>query len=78
MNGRYNISWDKKFELDVYYVDHLSFAMDCRVILTTIKKVLFREDINNDGEDTTTEFLGSDENKTVSKLGDQLEFLCDR
>lgn len=64
VNGRNNISWDKKFELDVYYVDHLSFAMDCRVILTTLKKVLFREDINKEGEATTTEFLGSDNNKS--------------
>ena len=60
VNGRNNISWEKKFELDVYYVDHLSFAMDCKVILTTIKKVLFREDINKEGEATTTEFFGSD------------------
>lgn len=64
VNGRNNISWEKKFELDVYYVDHLSFAMDCRVILTTLKKVLFREDINKEGEATTTEFLGSDHNKS--------------
>lgn len=60
VNGRNNISWERKFELDVYYVDHLSFAMDCRVILTTIKKVLFRENISMEGETTTTEFLGSD------------------
>ena len=64
VNGRNNISWEKKFELDVYYVDHLSFAMDCRVILTTLKKVLFREDINKEGEATTTEFLGSGPNKS--------------
>lgn len=61
VNGRNNISWDKKFELDVYYVDHISFLMDCRVVLTTLKKVLFREDINTDGEATTTEFLGNRE-----------------
>lgn len=59
VNGRNNIPWEKKFELDIYYVDHLSFAMDCRVILKTLKKVLFREDINKEGEATTTEFLGS-------------------
>lgn len=66
VNGRNNISWDKKFELDVYYVDHLSFAMDCKVILTTLKKVLFREDINKEGEATTTEFLGSDSSRKPS------------
>lgn len=59
VNGRNNIPWDKKFELDLEYVDNLSFLMDCRVILKTLKKVLFREDINTEGEATTTEFLGS-------------------
>lgn len=46
VNGRNNISWTKKFELDVYYVKHIGFWMDVRVFFTTIKKVLFREDIN--------------------------------
>ena len=63
VNGRNNISWDKKFELDVYYVDNLSFALDCKVILTTLKKVFFREDINADGQATTTEFIGKDAEK---------------
>lgn len=59
VNGRNNISWEKKFELDVYYVDNLSFLLDCRIILKTLKKVFFREDISMDGEATTTEFLGT-------------------
>lgn len=67
VNGRNNISWEKKFEMDVYYVDHLSFAMDCKVILTTLKKVLFREDINKEGEATTTEFFGTEANKDDNK-----------
>ena len=46
VNGRNNISWTKKFELDVYYVDHISAAMDRKVFFTTIKKVLMRTDIN--------------------------------
>ena len=46
-HGRNAISWKKKFELDVWYVDHISFLTDCKVILTTIKKVLGREDINS-------------------------------
>ena len=46
VNGRNNISWTQKFEYDVYYVDHISAAMDRKVFFTTIKKVLFREDIN--------------------------------
>jgi len=49
VNGRNNISWTKKFELDVYYVDHISAAMDRKVFFTTIKKVLFRDDINQEG-----------------------------
>ena len=47
-NGRNNISWTKKFELDVWYVDHLSFKLDCRVVLITIMKVLKRADIDNE------------------------------
>lgn len=49
VNGRNNIPWHKKFEYDVYYVRHIGFMMDVRVFFTTIKKVLFREDINHDG-----------------------------
>ena len=51
VNGRNNISWTKKFELDVYYVEHIGVMMDLKVFFTTIKKVLFRDDINQkDGE----------------------------
>lgn len=46
VNGRNNISWTKKFDLDVYYVDNISAAMDRKVFFTTIKKVLMRSDIN--------------------------------
>lgn len=54
VNGRNNISWTKKFELDVYYVKNIGPIMDTRVFLTTVKKVLFRDDINQeDGEWTT-------------------------
>lgn len=59
VNGRNNISWEKKFEMDVYYVDNLSFSLDCKVIFSTIKKVLFREDVSKEGRATTTEFLGT-------------------
>ena len=54
VNGRNNISWKKKFEYDVYYVDHISAAMDIKVFFTTIKKVLFREDINQEGGTAAT------------------------
>jgi lipopolysaccharide/colanic/teichoic acid biosynthesis glycosyltransferase len=47
-NGRNNISWTKKFELDVWYVDHISFALDCKIVWQTAMKVLKRADIDND------------------------------
>lgn len=47
-NGRNNISWTKKFELDVWYVDHVSFKLDCQIVWITAMKVLKRADINND------------------------------
>lgn len=46
VNGRNNITWDQKLELDVYYVEHLSLWMDIRVLLTTIKNVLETKDVN--------------------------------
>ncbi len=58
-HGRNAISWQKKFELDVWYVDHISFITDCKVILTTIKKVLGREDINSATSATMEPFNGN-------------------
>lgn len=58
-HGRNAISWQKKFELDVWYVDHISFAIDCKVILITIKKVLGREDINSGTSATMEVFNGN-------------------
>lgn len=48
-HGRNNLSWSEKFKLDVWYVDHVSLKTDIEVIVTTIKKVLFKEDINKQG-----------------------------
>lgn len=59
VNGRNNISWKKKFELDVWYVDHCSFGLDVKIILLTVKKVFFREDISKEGEATTVPFDGT-------------------
>lgn len=58
-HGRNAISWEKKFELDVWYVDHISFLTDCKVILTTIKKVVCREDINSASSATMEPFNGN-------------------
>lgn len=54
VNGRNNISWTKKFEYDVYYVDNIGAAIDIKVFLTTIKKVLFRDDINQESGEWAT------------------------
>ena len=45
VNGRNNVTWDQKLELDAYYVEHLSFAMDAKVLFTTIKNVLGGKDV---------------------------------
>lgn len=58
-HGRNAISWQKKFELDVWYVDHLSFLTDCKVVLTTLKKVVCREDINSATAATMEPFNGN-------------------
>lgn len=57
-HGRNAISWTKKFELDVWYVDHISFVTDCKVIMTTIKKVIARDDINSATSATMEAFNG--------------------
>jgi lipopolysaccharide/colanic/teichoic acid biosynthesis glycosyltransferase len=54
VNGRNAISWDKKFELDVYYVKHLSFLLDLKILFLTLKKVIISEGINS-GDATTME-----------------------
>lgn len=46
VNGRNNLTWDQKLELDAYYVEHLSFLMDLRVLLTTVKNVMGGKDVN--------------------------------
>lgn len=58
-HGRNAISWQKKFELDVWYVDHISFITDCKVIATTIKKVIKRSDISQRGQVTMEYFNGN-------------------
>lgn len=58
-HGRNQISWTEKFKLDVWYVDHVSLITDLKVIFITIKKVLFREDINSDNDATMEDFDGT-------------------
>ena len=59
VNGRNAISWTKKFELDVEYVDNLSFMMDVKVFFTTFKKVFKSEGISADGHVTIEPFNGN-------------------
>lgn len=59
VNGRNAISWEEKFELDVYYVDHISWRLDARVILLTIKKVFKTEGISQQGHATMPAFKGA-------------------
>lgn len=59
VNGRNAISWTKKFELDVWYVDHCSFLLDLKIILLTIKKVFVREGISSDTSVTMEAFNGN-------------------
>ncbi|MEQ3235697.1 sugar transferase [Bacteroides cellulosilyticus] len=58
INGRNNLSWTKKFELDVWYVDHCSFYLDLKIVFITIRKVFIREGISKEGEATTAPFNG--------------------
>lgn len=59
VNGRNAISWTKKFELDVWYVDHLSFLLDLKILFLTIKKVFLRADINSATDATMEDFNGT-------------------
>ncbi len=58
IHGRNAISWGKKFELDIWYVDNISFATDCKIIWTTVMKVLKRADINSETAATMEAFNG--------------------
>ena len=61
VNGRNAISWDEKFKLDVWYVDNQSFWLDVKILLLTVKKVVFKEGISADGHVTMPVFTGVDE-----------------
>ena len=59
VNGRNTISWEKKFEYDVYYVKNQSFLLDLKIIVKTIDKVINRKDINNSDKIDMPEFFGT-------------------
>ena len=63
VNGRNAISWEKKFELDTWYVENQSLWLDFKIMLKTVKKVIAKDDISAEGEATTTKFTGTPEQK---------------
>jgi len=58
VNGRNNITWNEKFKLDVWYVEHYCFYIDLKILFLTIKKVFSQEDINQEGQATAEDFMG--------------------
>ncbi len=60
VNGRNSITWEEKFDKDVYYVDHVSFFGDWKIIFQTVGTVLKKEGISSDTSATMEEFMGSD------------------
>ena len=64
-NGRNALSWEEKFRLDVYYVEHISFLLDVKAILLTVKNVLRREGISSETAATMEEFMGTKEQEHV-------------
>lgn len=58
-NGRNAISWEEKFDMDVYYTEHISFLFDLKIMLQTVKAVLCRDGINSDTCATMEEFMGT-------------------
>lgn len=58
VNGRNAIGWEEKFKLDVWYVDHISLALDIKILFLTVKKVFIREGISAQGHATVEAFKG--------------------
>jgi lipopolysaccharide/colanic/teichoic acid biosynthesis glycosyltransferase len=59
INGRNALSWEEKFALDVWYVDNRSFLLDVKILLLTVKKVIVREGISQEGQATMEKFRGT-------------------
>ena len=59
VNGRNNISWKRKFELDIWYIDHLSFLLDLKIVFLTIYKVIKRDGVHAEGQETVESFNGN-------------------
>ncbi|WP_111495790.1 sugar transferase [Marinobacter bohaiensis] len=61
VNGRNAVSWEEKFKMDVWYVDHCSFWLDLKILCLTVKKVLVRDGISGGGEATMSKFTGNND-----------------
>lgn len=61
VNGRNAISWEEKFALDVWYVEHQSFGLDVKILLLTVKKVFIKDGISAAGQATMSKFTGSEQ-----------------
>lgn len=59
VNGRNTISWEEKFDYDVWYVENVSLKLDMKIIMKTVKNVLIRDGVNNSQTDTMPIFTGS-------------------
>lgn len=64
--GRNNLTWQEKFERDIYYVDHLSFWLDIRILCKTVLTVLKREGISSETSVTMEEFMGNESEEQVN------------
>jgi lipopolysaccharide/colanic/teichoic acid biosynthesis glycosyltransferase len=58
INGRNALTWDEKFKLDLWYVDHWSLLLDLKILVRTIRQVIARQGISSDGHATMPEFMG--------------------
>lgn len=61
INGRNILSWEEKFRLDIWYIDHWSLLLDLKILLLTVRKVLLREGISGENQATAEEFKGNSE-----------------
>ena len=59
VSGRNRLSWEERFDLDVWYVDHWSLRLDIRILLRTVREVILGEGVTQPGQETAAEFMGS-------------------
>lgn len=65
INGRNSISWEEKFELDLWYIDHWSLWLDLKILVQTVVKIVSKEGVDEDRNTTSTEFRGTDQKQQL-------------